>query len=63
MLQLAVNFMENFNLLPNDALILASCKHHNIKILASFDPDFEKPCQAEGILLLKNLADFNALPH
>ncbi len=58
MLPLAVNFMEKFNLLPNDALILAAIKHHKIAALASFDPDFEAPCRSEGIRLLKTEGDF-----
>lgn len=54
----AVHLMENYNLLPNDALILSSCKQHNIKALASYDPDFVTICQAEGIALLQTVADF-----
>ncbi len=58
MLQPAVAFMRNYNLLPNDALILAACKLHGIEALASFDPDFKAPCQGEGIQLLQSIADF-----
>jgi len=46
---IALEFMEKYNLLPNDALILATCKYHDIKFLLSLDEDFEKPCQQEGI--------------
>ena len=42
-----------YNLLPNDAIILASCKIHNITKLASHDSDFILPCKAEGIELLR----------
>mgnify|MGYP001297363587 CR=1 FL=1 len=58
MLQPAVIFMSKYNLLPNDALILAACKTYNIPALASFDPDFIAPCRGEGIHLLQTPADF-----
>ena len=58
MLQPTVDFMSKYNLLPNDALILAACKLHGIKALASFDPDFNAPCQGEGIRLLRTSDDF-----
>lgn len=41
--------MLKYNLLPNDAIILATCKIHNITKLASHDSDFILPCAAEGI--------------
>ncbi len=44
--------MSKYNLLPNDAIILATCKMHNITNLASHDSDFIIPCQEEGIELL-----------
>ncbi|MCD6456980.1 MAG: PIN domain-containing protein [Methanophagales archaeon] len=28
--------------MPNDALIAATCKHHGINKIATFDPDFER---------------------
>ena len=34
--------MKNYNLLPNDALIAATCKHYGIKKIATFDEDFKK---------------------
>jgi predicted nucleic acid-binding protein len=46
-------FMSKYNLLPNDAIILATCKMHNITKLASYDTDFIVPCQEEGIELLR----------
>jgi uncharacterized protein len=52
LLNLVPNFMQQYNLLPNDAIILATCKIHNIKQLASHDKDFELPCKSEGITLL-----------
>lgn len=58
MLHPTVELMAKFNLLPNDALILAICKAQGITALASFDPDFKSPCEGEGILLLQTPADF-----
>ena len=49
----APRFMATYNLLPNDAIILATCKIHNITKLASHDADFILPCRAEGIELLR----------
>ena len=34
--------MKNCKLLPNDALIAATCKHHGIKKIATFDEDFKR---------------------
>lgn len=61
MLHPAVDLMAKYNLLPNDALILALCKHHDIPAIASFDPDFVIPCQGEGIHLLQTVGDFEGL--
>jgi uncharacterized protein len=36
-------YMKKYNLLPNDAIILATCKIHNITRLASHDSDFILP--------------------
>jgi uncharacterized protein len=57
----AINFMETYNLLPNDALILSLCKFHGIKYLASFDTDYTIACQIEGILLISTKTDFDAI--
>lgn len=46
-------YMEKYNLLPNDAIILATCKIHNINKLASHDTDFIVPCNEEGIELFR----------
>ena len=43
--------MSKYNLLPNDAIILATCKFHKTK-LASHDSDFIIPCQLENIELI-----------
>ena len=53
--QLVPSFMAKYNLLPNDAIILATCKLHGIPNLVSHDSDFEEPCKAEGIILLREV--------
>lgn len=55
----AIHFMEKYNLLPNDALIIANCIAHQIKTVASFDQDFIIPCQGEGITLVDKVALLN----
>ncbi len=54
---LYVYFMDTYNLLPNDALILATCKLHNILQVASFDADFAPACAGEGIRLIRTIED------
>jgi predicted nucleic acid-binding protein len=56
-LSLAVDFMKKHNLLPNDAIILASCKIQNVLVLASYDSDFFNACAAEGIRLISKMQD------
>ncbi len=34
--------MKKYRLLPNDALIAATCKHYGIKKIATFDDDFKR---------------------
>ncbi len=52
---LAPQFMSQYNLLPNNAIILATCKIHGITKLASHDADFIIPCQQEGIELVTEI--------
>ncbi len=49
---LSLALMKKHNLLPNDALILASCKIENIAVLVSFDSDFTDACRYEEIRLI-----------
>ena len=49
---LAPDLMAKYNLLPNDAIIIATCKIHGITQLASHDSDFTAVCKGEGINLL-----------
>ena len=52
---LVVSLMKKHNLLPNDALILATCLRHKIPYLASYDvTDFASACATEGIVLLSD---------
>ncbi len=34
--------VQQYGLLPNDALIAATCKHYGIKKIATFDSDFKR---------------------
>jgi predicted nucleic acid-binding protein len=52
-ISLVPSLMSKYNLLPNDAIILATCKIYNITQLASHDKDFIEPCRSEGIELLR----------
>jgi predicted nucleic acid-binding protein len=49
--------MKQYNLLPNDALILALCHLHQIPYLASFDSDFSYACLQENIILIQSVGD------
>ena len=55
---LYLRLMQQYNLLPNDALILATCLNNGIKTIASFDTDFKEACQNEGILLISDMAEY-----
>jgi len=50
--ELAFEFIKNYNLKPNDAFILASCKYYKIPNLVSLDSHFILPCKTEGIHLI-----------
>jgi len=38
----AERLITKYGLLPNDALIAATCKHYGIRKIATFDPDFKR---------------------
>jgi len=57
----AISLMDDYGLLPNDAIILATCKFYGIKYLISFDEDFEKACKEEGIVLISSLEKLRAI--
>jgi uncharacterized protein len=47
--EIVPDLMSKYNLLPNDAQILAGTILHKIKYLATLDSDFKTACLAEGI--------------
>lgn len=51
--------MKEHNLLPNDALIIATCKSHEIPFLATYDTDFDSICEQEGIALISKLENIH----
>jgi len=52
--ELAFDFMQKYNLKPNDAFILATCKFYQIPNLVSLDSHFVEPCKAENINLINS---------
>jgi len=54
---LSYDYMQKYNFLPNDALILATTKLNGIEYFASFDEkDFTIPCKKEKIKLIQSLS-------
>lgn len=51
-IEAALVLMPKYNLLSNDALILASCIVHQIPFIASYDSDFEAACKGEKVQLV-----------
>lgn len=55
-----LKMMSKYNLLPNDALILADCKLNSIDTLATYDiKDFSKACAQEDIQLVNSISDLS----
>lgn len=54
-----LRYMQQYNLLPNDALILATCKLNGITRIASYDTDFEPACRGEGIQLIRQVSELS----
>jgi predicted nucleic acid-binding protein len=55
---LSYKYMQKYNLLPNDALILATAKLSGIEYLASFDvTDFGIPCKKEKVKLIESILE------
>ncbi|WP_342086897.1 PIN domain-containing protein [Dyadobacter sp. OTU695] len=55
-----LDMMSRYNLLPNDALILADCKLNNIDALASYDiKDFATACRLESVKLISSIAELS----
>jgi len=40
--KISADFIQEYGLLPNDALIAATCKHYEIKRIATLDSDFKR---------------------
>lgn len=55
------DFMRTYHLLPNDALIFATCRHYEIPALASYDSDFKEICKTEDITLLTSIEDLQTI--
>lgn len=51
--QTVPKLMQQYNLLPNDAIIVATCKINSILFLASYDSELLPVCEKEGIVFLK----------
>jgi len=47
----AEGIIKKYGLLPNDALIAATCNHYDIREIATFDPDFKRVDFLEVIML------------
>ncbi len=47
-------YLDKYELYPNDAFILATCKYYGIKTLLSMDNDFIKCCLQEKITLINS---------
>ncbi len=61
-LQEAYNLAVRYNLLPNDALLLASCKHYKIDCLISVDKkDFAVPCEREKVVLVSSVEKLSSI--
>jgi predicted nucleic acid-binding protein len=41
-LRFLIYSVKKYGLLPNDALITATCKHYGIDKVVTFDPDFKR---------------------
>jgi predicted nucleic acid-binding protein len=49
---IAYDYMHKYNMKPNDAMIAATCKYHEIPNILTMDTDFERVCTNENITLL-----------
>ncbi|RLG58031.1 MAG: hypothetical protein DRN95_04950 [Candidatus Hydrothermarchaeota archaeon] len=57
---LANDYIIKYGLLPNDALVLATCKFYEIDCLVSLDEeDFIEPCRKENIHLISDVKALN----
>jgi len=56
-----LRFMESYNLLSNDAIILAHCKSARMRFVASYDSDFVIPCERGSITLIDSFEAFQKI--
>lgn len=55
-----LRLMKTYNMLPNDAIILAHCLTTGIRYLVSYDvTDFATPCREEGIIFIDSVEALN----
>lgn len=57
----SIILMKEYNLLPNDALILSSCLHHKIQYLATFDKDLIHAGKSENLIILSNIENLKSI--
>ena len=50
--KIAYDYMQKYNMKPNDAIIAASCTFHKIPNILSLDNDFNEVCKNENINLI-----------
>jgi predicted nucleic acid-binding protein len=55
-----LRLMTTYNMLSNDAIILAHCLTANISYLASYNSDFQEPSRNEGITLIDSVDALNS---
>ena len=58
---LALRYMKKYNLKPNDAFILATCKHYSVPNLISLDSDFQVACKKEEIVLINSAEELKRI--
>lgn len=54
----SIVLMNRYNLLPNDAIIIATCQVHKVKTIASTDKDFAIVCRKENLNLISSYHNF-----
>ena len=52
-------YIKEYNLKPNDALILSTCKYYHIPYLVSLDSDFREASEKEKIFLIDSTKKLN----
>ncbi|AKG90829.1 putative nucleic acid-binding protein, contains PIN domain [Geoglobus ahangari] len=57
------DLMKEYSLLPNDAIILATCIKHEVDVLVTLDGDFEEPCKSEGVRVVSKASELEIHDH